>query len=80
METDKIIAMLKNVDGETMQYILNKVGMEDQMLKQLVGTADKLDLKNIFEDTARKVYEDIFNNDTLIYNTFDEYWNNFKTL
>jgi hypothetical protein len=29
-----------DVDGETMQFILEKVGMEDQMLKQLIGTAD----------------------------------------
>ena len=29
-----------DVDGETMQYILDKVGMSDQMLKQLIGTAD----------------------------------------
>ena len=29
-----------DVDGETMQYILQKVGMEDQMLKQLIGSAD----------------------------------------
>ena len=29
-----------DVDGETMQYILEKVGMEDQMLKQLISTAD----------------------------------------
>jgi hypothetical protein len=27
-----------NVDGETMQYILKNVGMEDQMLKQLMVT------------------------------------------
>ena len=33
-----------DVDGETMQFILQKVGMEDQMLKQLVGTANKEDL------------------------------------
>ena len=38
----EIITMLRDidVDGETMQYILQKVGMEDQMLKQLIGTAD----------------------------------------
>ena len=38
----EIITMLRDidVDGETMQYILEKVGMEDQMLKQLIGTAD----------------------------------------
>ena len=37
-----IISKLRtiDVDGETMQYILKKVGMEDQMLKQLIGTAD----------------------------------------
>ena len=34
----EVIAKLEaiNVDGETMQYILNKVGMEDQILKQLL--------------------------------------------
>ena len=41
-EVKEIIAKLQtiDVDGETMQYILQKVGMEDQMLKQLIGTAD----------------------------------------
>ena len=33
-----------DVDGETMQFILEKVGMEDQMLKQLISTADKYNL------------------------------------
>ena len=42
---DVVIDIIKklraiDVDGETMQYILEKVGMEDQMLKQLIGTAD----------------------------------------
>ena len=34
-----IILELKSieVDGETMEYILDKVGMTDQMLKQLSG-------------------------------------------
>ena len=38
----EIITMLRDidVDGETMQYILQKVGMEDQMLKQLIGSAE----------------------------------------
>ena len=30
----------ESVDGETMQFILEKVGMEDQMLKQFIVTAD----------------------------------------
>ena len=50
-----IISKLRtiDVDGETMQYILKKVGMEDQMLKQLISTADDYqinyytDLRNI---------------------------------
>ena len=29
-----------DVDGETMQHIIESVGMEDQMLKQLISTAD----------------------------------------
>jgi hypothetical protein len=35
-----IIGELKkiDVDGETMQYILKKTGMEDQMLRQLIMT------------------------------------------
>ena len=42
----EIITMLRDIyfDGETMQYILEKVGMEDQMLKQLIGTADGFSL------------------------------------
>jgi len=42
----QIIDMLRDieVDGETMQYILKKVGMEDQMLKQLIGSADGFSL------------------------------------
>ena len=43
--TDKVLSVINTlkeieVDGETMQYILQKVGMEDQMLKQLISTAD----------------------------------------
>jgi hypothetical protein len=35
---ETIIDLLNHidVDGETMEYILKKVGMEDQMLKQLM--------------------------------------------
>jgi hypothetical protein len=43
---EKVIDILReiDVDGETMQYILEKVGMEDQMLKQLISTADEYNL------------------------------------
>ena len=38
-KVQEVIKMLKDidVDGETMEYILRQVGMEDQMLKQLGG-------------------------------------------
>ena len=37
---EEIIHKLKeiDVDGETLQYIITKVGMDDQMLRQLVMT------------------------------------------
>ena len=38
LEVIKILRDME-VDGETMQYILEQVGMRDQMLRQLVLTA-----------------------------------------
>jgi hypothetical protein len=38
------------VDGETMQYILQKVGMEDQMLWQLMHSCDRLEVERIWDD------------------------------
>ena len=39
---DQIILQLKQmeVDGETMQYIIEEVGMKDQMLRQLIMKAN----------------------------------------
>jgi len=47
-----IIAKLKviDVDGETMQYILQQVGMEDQMLRQLVMSNPESDTKDLLEE------------------------------
>jgi hypothetical protein len=38
------------VDGETMQYILEKVGMEDQMLRQLVMSQPIGEVNYIYEE------------------------------
>jgi hypothetical protein len=48
---ETIIDMLNhiNVDGETMQYILENVGMEDQMLKQLMVTTSMERLEDLLE-------------------------------
>lgn len=42
MEATQIIDMLNHiqVDGETMEHIIRQVGMEDQMLRQLLLKAD----------------------------------------
>ena len=57
-KVEDIIAELKflDVDGETMQFILEKVGMEDQMLKQLIGSASGFSLHHYLHlrDIARK--------------------------
>ena len=47
------------VDGETMQYILDRVGMEDQMLRQLIMTQPIEELKYMYEE--RRLFES-FNN------------------
>ena len=39
MNTQEIINTLKEVDGETMENIIREVGMEDQMLRQLIMKA-----------------------------------------
>ena len=51
-EVQNIIDKLKfiQVDGETMQYILEKVGMSDQMLRQLILTATMDDVFCLVEE------------------------------
>ena len=48
----KVIEQLKyiEVDGETMQYILKRVGMEDQMLRQLVMSQPIGEVEYMFEE------------------------------
>jgi hypothetical protein len=47
-----IIAKLKviDIDGETMQYILKEVGMEEQMLKQLIMNSTESNTKDLLEE------------------------------
>ena len=49
---EEVIAMLKHidVDGETMQYILNKVGMKDQMLRQLMFSAPRSYVEDLWDE------------------------------
>ena len=52
---NQIIETLKEieVDGETMQYIIEKVGMTDQMLRQLVLTSPHTDTSDLLEEKVR---------------------------
>jgi tetrahydromethanopterin S-methyltransferase subunit G len=54
---EEVISMLKSlthkgdcVDGETMQYILERVGMDDQMLRQLIMSSPESDTKDLLEE------------------------------
>lgn len=49
---EEILAMLEhmNVDGETMEYIIDKANMRDQMLRQLIMTASNEDILELLKE------------------------------
>lgn len=47
------------VDGETMEHIIREVGMEDQMLRQLVMKANSNDVYNLLSEKIRLQFDDI---------------------
>lgn len=47
-EIENIISLLQGVDGETMEYILRQVGIEDQMKKQLSGEDDEDEYNDMY--------------------------------
>lgn len=52
MNTQEIINALKEVDGETMENIIREVGMEDQMLRQLIMKAPMTQVQElVYEKT-----------------------------
>jgi len=52
-----------DVDGETMEYIIEEVGMTTQMLRQLMMIANDLHINNILEE--RNSFHDRGNNNHL---------------
>lgn len=70
LKFEQAIKTLKelNLDVEATEVMLHELGTGDLIYGNLVG-------EQIFI-TANKVWEDIFNNDTLTYNNFDDYFNN----
>ena len=49
---EEIISMLRHmdIDGETMQHIIQSVGLEDQMTRQLVMISDINYLNDLIEE------------------------------
>jgi len=42
-----------DIDGETMQYIIEKLGMDDQMLRQLVMTKPKTQTEELLNEKMK---------------------------
>ena len=49
---EEVISMLRHmeIDGETMQHIIQSVGLEDQMLRQLLMISDIKYLNDLIEE------------------------------
>ena len=65
-----VVAVLKEVemDGEMMEWIINQVGMRDQMIKQLITNKQELDspivasfTKNALIEYTREIQERVMN-------------------
>ena len=60
-KVERVISDLSHigVDGETMQYILERVGMEDQMLRQLIMSQSIEEVEYMYEE--RRLFESFSN-------------------
>ena len=58
-KVETIISLLNEieVDGETMQHIIEKVGMEDQMLKQLILTYPSQAIQTISDEVEKMEWQ-----------------------
>ena len=67
-EIELLVAELKklDLDGETAEDILEQLGLREQVFKQVLDSEKYI--------IAEKVWNDIFNNDALIYNNFSDYY------
>jgi hypothetical protein len=66
---EEAVEILKklDLDGDTVEVMLHEVGNLNELFDFLMGQERYL--------TARKVWDDIYNNDTLTYDNFDDYFN-----
>jgi cobalamin biosynthesis Co2+ chelatase CbiK len=56
-QVEEVIDMLKyiNVDGETMEYIIEEVNMREQMLRQLIMSSPVKDTRELFEERISSI-------------------------
>lgn len=66
---EQAISILKglDLDSDTSEILLHEIGTSDIVFDFLIGQERYL--------TAQKVWDDMSNNDTLIYNNFHDYFN-----
>ena len=57
LTVDAVITYLKviDVDGDTMEYIINEVGMKPQMLRQLIMSSPVKDTRELFEERISSI-------------------------
>lgn len=70
-KVEQIIELLKEVkvDGDTMEFIIRQVGLDEQILKQLVLSSNDLPLKNALEeresfnneDSLKNIWQNVYN-------------------
>jgi len=56
MNRQELINTLKELDGETLEHIIRTIGMEDQMLRQLIMNAPMFQVMDLVKE---KDYLDI---------------------
>jgi len=54
IEVEEVVSMLRHmeIDGETMQYILEEVGMEYQMLRQLMLSSPRNYVEDLWDEVV----------------------------
>lgn len=92
---EEIINILRNeveVDGETIEYIVKQVGLEEQLIKQHLCREEELSLKEFWRDvynreherreTVKRVWEDLLldNGQTNSNNNFEDYYKKYQKI
>jgi len=65
---EQIVNLLKesDIDKETMEDILEQVGLREHVIGQILDSEKYI--------IAKKTWDDIFGNETLTYNNFEDYY------